>query len=450
VSDTPVAAVARRLGCTEGQAYTLAIGLVLAIALGVTGIPAVLRPRHAAAAATFPTPFANRATGALPGGSPAGAGPATRTRAAPLTPAPFVPAPASIPPEVAPGTTASNSSGMTAPPPAPQLVAGAPVASPPPGTITEFAAVGPPGAPGGLAVGPDGTVYVTTGNGTSGGDPGPSHVLSFDAQGARVADVTITGQAAGHADGLTGAAVDPADGDVVVLDPDDARILKVDMVSGAQTTVARIPDLPACLVSLGADPCEPGADDHKPFPVAAVYDRQGDLYVTDSAQDTIWRLPPGESAPEVWYQSNDFPVGDGPYGLALDGGSLEFTVGTAVAPSDLDAGGLYRVAIGADGSAGAATLVTAFAEGDEPGSLAVGRSGISYVVLRHTGAIALIGPSGSQSAAIVPPGTGPVPLDAPSALALVPGALLVANQGAGRNAALWAVLAVSERDGPEQ
>jgi hypothetical protein len=313
-----------------------------------------------------------------------------------------------------------------------------------------FARVNTPGAPGGLAVGPDGTVYVTTDNGTARGDPGPSRVLSFDAQGSPIADRAIAGQGTGHADGLTGAAVDPLNGVVVVLDPDGARVLSVHMISGAQTLVARVPDLPACLVSLGANPCEPGASDHKPFLVSAVFGPEGDLFFTDPAQDTIWRLRPDERTPEVWFQSTDFTTGDGPYGLALDDGSLEFTAGTALAPSDLDAGGLYRVAVNASGTAGATTLVTAFAQGDEPGPLTVGSSGTAYVALRHTGAIALIAPSGSQSGEIDPPGRGPVPLDSPSALAFVPGELLVANEGSGRDAAHWAVLAVSERDGPEQ
>jgi hypothetical protein len=465
----PALALARLLGCTEGQAYTLVIGLVIATALAVTGVPAVLRSHPVNVAVSrspllfspgpgsgtaVPTGVQRDSSPAAPLGSPSQAPPSQ------AMPSLFTPSPADIPlsaPAATPSAGPPAGSGIggtgtggSSPPASPQPAAAAPVTEPAPGTISLFARVGAPGAPGGLAAGPDGTVYVTTDNGTGSGDPGPSHVFSFDAQGALVANRTVAGQVAGHADGLTGAAVDPRTGDVVVVDPDDARILSIDMASGAQTVMARVPDLPACLISLGADPCEPGAEDHKPFPVAAAFDRQGDLFITDPAQDTIWRLPPSASAPEVWYQSDDFATGDGPYGLALDRGSVEFTVGTTLSPSDLDAGGLYRVAINPDGSAGTGTLVTAFAQGDEPGPLAVGSSGTAYVALRRTGSIALIAPNGSQTGEIDPPGNSPVPLDSPSALALVPGALLVANEGSTGGAAHWAVLAVSERDGPQQ
>ena len=39
---SPVQRLADRIGCTEGQVYTMAIGLVVALLLAVFGIPAVL------------------------------------------------------------------------------------------------------------------------------------------------------------------------------------------------------------------------------------------------------------------------------------------------------------------------------------------------------------------------------------------------------------------------
>jgi DNA-binding beta-propeller fold protein YncE len=289
---------------------------------------------------------------------------------------------------------------------------------------------------------------VTTDNGTAHGQPGASHVFSYDSQGNRTADRTISGQPSDHVNGLTGAAVDPVTGHVAVLQPDAPRILIIDVASGTQGVLAEIPDLPACLISLGASPCQQGAEDRKPFPVAAAYDRRGDLFVTDSAQDTIWRLRRGAQLPEVWFQSPYFAVGDGPYGLALTASGVEFTVGTSVDPAAPTAGGLYRVAVNADGTAGALSLTALFARGDEPGPLVIGSSGTAYVVLRGAGAIVAITPSGSQSWRIDPPGKGPLPLDTPSALALVPGQLLVTNKGSGADPAHWAVLAVTVNEGP--
>src|ERR1041384_2531847 len=33
------------------------------------------------------------------------------------------------------------------------------------------------------------------------------------------------------------------------------------------------------------------------------FDKKGNLYVTDSFQATIWRVPPGGGTAQVWYQS---------------------------------------------------------------------------------------------------------------------------------------------------
>ncbi|MDQ1422990.1 MAG: hypothetical protein QOD72_488, partial [Acidimicrobiaceae bacterium] len=111
---------------------------------------------------------------------------------------------------------------------------------------------------------------------------------------------------------------------------------------------------------------------------------------------------------------------------------------------------LYRVAVNGDGSAGALTLLAPFPRGDEPGPLAVGSTGSAYVVLRTTGAIVAIAPGGSEAWRITPPGQGPIPIDAPSAVALVPGRLLVTNEGSGTDPSRWAVLAVAVNDGVAQ
>jgi hypothetical protein len=39
---SPAARLAERIGCTEGQVYTMAIALLAALLLAVFGIPAVL------------------------------------------------------------------------------------------------------------------------------------------------------------------------------------------------------------------------------------------------------------------------------------------------------------------------------------------------------------------------------------------------------------------------
>jgi hypothetical protein len=423
----------RRLDLTDGQIYTMVIGVTLAVVLAVAGIPAVLRTRPLAAAATVNAlnPRAAQTSGESP------AAPAPSTSTAPATRTAIAPVP---------GTIASPTPPVQLPP----GVTGSPRPSPALRSITTFAIVGHPGAPGGLAIAPDGTVYVPTNNGSARGDTGASHVFSYDVQGTQRGDVVITGQPSDHADGLTAAAVDPISGALAVVEQGRARILSVDTTSGGQRLLTQIPDLPACLVSLGANPCQQGADDRKAVPTGVAYDAQGNLFIADAAQDTVWRLRPGQPAPEVWYQSTYFAMGDGPHGLAWRGGALEFTVGTTLDPSAPAGGALYRVGVNADGTPGALTLVALFPRGDEPGPLAIGSSGTAYVVLRATGAIVAIAPTGSEEWRITPPGDGSIALDAPSALALVAGQLLVANQGSGTDASRWAVLAVAVNDGVAQ
>ena len=47
-------AIARRIGCTEGQLYTMVTGLVLAFVLAIAGVGAAIGPRHASSAPVIP------------------------------------------------------------------------------------------------------------------------------------------------------------------------------------------------------------------------------------------------------------------------------------------------------------------------------------------------------------------------------------------------------------
>ena len=58
------------------------------------------------------------------------------------------------------------------------------------------------------------------------------------------------------------------------------------------------------------------------------FDKNGYLYVTDSFQATIWRVPPGGGAPQVWFQNAAIDGPFGPNGVRIDKKSekLYFTV----------------------------------------------------------------------------------------------------------------------------
>jgi sugar lactone lactonase YvrE len=60
------------------------------------------------------------------------------------------------------------------------------------------------------------------------------------------------------------------------------------------------PDLPVC-TSGGPVPCSPTLVDFPPLPNEMAFDDDGFLYVTDSLQATIYRIPPGGGAADIWF-----------------------------------------------------------------------------------------------------------------------------------------------------
>ena len=424
-----VARLGRPLGLTEGQVYTVVVSLAVATGLAVGGIPATLEQKGARAAPAAAAP------------------PAPPPAAAPAEAAP-PPAGGLAPPPQPPAEPASP-----AEPPAPQQP-GAPAAAPvtpadeqpPPAARGRlFARVGAPGAPAGVAVARDGTVFVGTNNGTANGAPGPSRVLAYSADGDLTRTYAVTGQPADHELGLTALALDPGGG-VVVADAAGQRVLRIDPATGRQQVLTTLLDVAPCLVALGADPCEPGLSDERPVPTAVAVDGRGRVYVADPQQGTIWRLDPGERTAQSWHTAADYATGAGPTGLALtpDGG-LVFTVGATLDPGNAGSAGLYRVSL--DDPAERA-LVTSFDPAEEPAAVAVGASGVAYVALLGSSAIVGVEPDGSRAGRFDADDDPQHPLDRPAGLAVATGRLLVTNQSSGARSANWTVLALDVADRP--
>jgi outer membrane protein assembly factor BamB len=426
----PVAALGRVLGVTEGRAYTIVIGLVVASLLAVFGIPQTLG--H-----VTPVTAPARPPGPAVAPPKAAAPPAATVAAAPAAPAASPSLSFSQPATSTSDTFSSSPSASDEP--VDQAVSVVPF-----GTTTLFAAVGAPGAPEGVAVAKDGTVFVGTDNGSKRGQPAASHLLAFGADGKLAHDFAITGQASGHAEGLTGVAVDPAGGVVVAdLGTTPPRLLRIDPANGAQSAVADVPDLPACVLVINASACEPLALDNKPRPTSLAFDAAGNLYVGDAAQATIWRLDAGTKVLKPWYQSNDLATADGAAGLLIDGdGNLLFTAGTTLDTGNPAAGSLFKVPVTPTGAAGTRSLVAKFANGEAPSGVALGPGGTIVVALRAANAIAVVAADGTMTR-VVNPNNGPIPFDAPIGLALRDNAVLVTNQSAANDATHWSVLSVS-------
>jgi streptogramin lyase len=419
----PTTFLARVLGITPGQAATLVVALVVALVLTLGALPPVLRQRGADRTATT----ANRA--------PEATAPATgSTPEAPDTrPAASVAAPLLGIPSFSRSTSSGGSGTRESSSSSSQSARG--VLRPATGEVAEFARVPSPGAPYGLAVDADGTVYVGTDNGSSRGEQGASRILSFSADGSSVGSITITGQPDDHALGITGLAFERA-GLLTVLDAATSRILRIDVASGRQTELATLVDLAACpLVVAAQTGCEPGLENDQPIPQGLAYDPSGTLYITDAAQGTIWRLRRGGKL-EPWLGANQFAGADGLAAIVVErSGSLLVASTQAMDPASLGGGAVYRVPVNSDGTAGDPTLVAGFDGGENPTGLAPLPDG-SIAVSVET-AVVLISVDGAEIRRVSSDA-----LSRPSGLAFLGDALLAAITGAPSTTDKWAVLAV--------
>lgn len=423
-----------RIGLSIGQTYTVMTGVVVAIGLLGLGLPPVLE----AAGRIAPS------VGVGPSASPDGSAPASAMAEAPVpftrvpTPgsfgfAPVSPLPRSGPesPSVRPTTTTTTTTSIVA-----DVAVGA---------TMRFAAVPAPGAPGGVAVGADGTVYVATGNALTRGGDGPGAVLAFDPTGQLLRKWWIEGMAATRAVGLTDLAVD-AHGAVWVLDASTARVLRIDPGASAPVVVATVPDLPSCALGLAPPPCEPGLSNGAPELRGLALGRAGGVYVADRVQGLIWSVDrAGRTVPLVAVA--DRLPGEGPVDVTVLGdGSLVATISarSGSTPSGLPAV-LRFPAEG--GGFGAPVVVIDLKPEDAPQAVVATASGRLYVALSGSNEVLELGlAQGDQ----VRHGAGLNPaFDVPVGLALRDGSLLVTNQAAaGADASRWLVLALGVADRP--
>src|SRR5215218_8185052 len=161
----------------------------------------------------------------------------------------------------------------------------------------------PPGFPEGIAV-KGNKVYVSgpARFGTSG--TGPSTVVAFNRDtGALEATYTTQGEALAFEHANSCIAFD-GNGKLFVLNI-QLGMYRIDTGSGAQESYSTpFPDLPAC--SAAPAPCSPTLFDAPALPNDIAFDEDGNAYVTDSLQATIWRVAPGGGTPQVWFQDARF------------------------------------------------------------------------------------------------------------------------------------------------
>jgi sugar lactone lactonase YvrE len=298
----------------------------------------------------------------------------------------------------------------------------------------------PPGFPEGIAVRGN-RVYVA-GPATFGttGKP-PSAVLEFDLEtGKELARYDVVGEDlfAEHAN--SSIAFDGA-GRLYVLNT-QLGLYRLDLGSGEQRPYSPtsdyhpFPDIPPCSLGL-AMPCSPTVADAPPIPNDLAFDAVGNAYVSDSMQATIWKIPSGGGAPQVWFQ--DVRLAS-PYigvnGLRLDptGTSAYITVTT-----DMNAAShVYTLSI--NKTPRQLEMFHEYPAGDMPDGIAFGQSGLLYVAMATPGAsgVSALRADGAEVLRLGNPKGSPVrPYDSPANIAFDGhGSLLMTNHAFASGAVL--------------
>lgn len=449
--------LATLMGCTEGQAYTIAIALALSLSMASLGLPPTLQSRAGTAELAGP-------------GQQGDSSQQTLTPQEPSTQEEAGDTPAQLPDATRVGQEAADAGGG---PDAPVGLGADPSGDGPPaaggqpdddggftlaqdeslearfGAAQLFARVDEPGVPHGVVVGDD-AVYVSTDNAPGRGESGASAVLRYTRDGERTGEIRLEGQDDTRLRGAPDVAVG-ADGAVLTVDPAAGRVLRLDLDGGEQHTHLELADLAPCALPTSGEACEPGAVSHPPRPVGLTVAPDGTLFVADAGQATVWRVErDGEAHP--WHQDLDYRLGvpahGGLAGLAFDrNGHLLLVVGSAVGEGPA-AGALYRVETEPDGTAGSREQLLSTDPVAEPVDVAAGRSDRIYLTLSGEDQLLVLDEDGAEEARIgtddVEPGAG-VELIAPAGLAFHDDAVLIANS-APDDEEHWAVVRVAVED----
>lgn len=251
-----------------------------------------------------------------------------------------------------------------------------------------------PGYPEGIAV-VDDKFYVS--GPAAFGVPGnfvPSVVHEYDLKtGAYLRGITIQNQPANGLHALSCITADKK-GNLYVVD-EQIGIVKIDRKTGAQSIYAA-PFYP--VYTSAYNPPAPL------LPNDLAFDKNGYMYVTDTFQATIWRIPPGGDAPQVWFQGPSMDGAFGPNGVRVDEKSEKLYV--AVTFNAQFQGVIYTLPLIDNPSAADLQVFHTYAPGSGPDGITFGKSGKLYVALAGSNQVSVLRPDGTEEARYNGPAQG--------------------------------------------
>jgi DNA-binding beta-propeller fold protein YncE len=152
-----------------------------------------------------------------------------------------------------------------------------------------------------------------------------------------------------------------------------------------------------------------------------VFDDDGNAYVTDSLQATIFRYGPGGGAPTIWFQSSLFvgsgPIPFGPNGVRLDPEREHLYMALTTSPTNPGLGIIYRLPLVNTPLPADLEIFHQYAMAEGPDQLAFANDGKLYVTLAFTNQISFLSTSGVELGRIQSQPGDDIPLDNPAGIA---------------------------------
>jgi sugar lactone lactonase YvrE len=219
-------------------------------------------------------------------------------------------------------------------------------------------------------------------------------VLEFNLDsGAFVRKYDITGQNPALPQAIAGMVFDK-DGQLYVTDIQQGvvRFDVTDPNPNLEIYSSALPDLPICSSVVG-ESCSPTTEELPALVNDTIFDPNGNLYLSDSFQGTIWRVPSGGGAPEIWFQDSRLD-GFGANALRVDPTGKTLYVATTA--NLLGEGFVRKIPLVDEPSAEDLSDFFKYSPGESPAGLEFGASGNLYVVLGKANQVSVLSPDGLE------------------------------------------------------